>query len=80
MVMTEQAPLNSTSGSTGDSMPDQSDDRRDSAAERALAEAQTRRAEINRTSKEQPKELHGRNGPDPTRFGDWEVNGIASDF
>jgi hypothetical protein len=50
------------------------------AAERALAEAQARRAEIDRKSKEQPKELHGRNGPDPARYGDWEVKGIASDF
>jgi hypothetical protein len=50
------------------------------AAERALAEAQARRAEIDRKSREQPKELQGRNGPDPTRYGDWEVKGIASDF
>jgi hypothetical protein len=50
------------------------------AAERALAEAQARRAEFDRKSKEQPKELHGRNGPDPARYGDWEVKGIASDF
>jgi hypothetical protein len=50
------------------------------AAERALAEAQARRAEIDRKSQEHPKELHGRNGPDPARYGDWEVKGIASDF
>ena len=50
------------------------------AAERALAEAQARRVEIDRKSKEQPKELHGRRGPDPARYGDWEVKGIASDF
>jgi hypothetical protein len=51
-----------------------------SAAQRALAEAQGRRAEIDRKAAEQPKELHGRNGPDPARYGDWEVKGIASDF
>ncbi len=82
MTMIEKAPLNTTSGtaSTG-SMPDnEPNGRRDPAAERALAEAQARRAEIARTSKERPKELHGRNGPDPTRYGDWEVNGIANDF
>ena len=28
----------------------------------------------------QPKELGGRKGPEPTRYGDWENNGIASDF
>jgi hypothetical protein len=50
------------------------------AAERALAEAQARRAEFDRKSREQPKELHGRDGPDPARYGDWEVKGIASDF
>jgi hypothetical protein len=50
------------------------------AAKRALAEAQARRAEVDRKAKEQPKELHGRKGPDPARYGDWEVKGIASDF
>jgi hypothetical protein len=50
------------------------------AAERALEEARAQRAEIDRTSKQQPKELNGRDGPDPARYGDWEVKGIASDF
>jgi hypothetical protein len=27
-----------------------------------------------------PKEIGGRNGPDPTRFGDWEKNGRCVDF
>ena len=25
-------------------------------------------------------EIGGREGPDPVRYGDWENNGIASDF
>ena len=25
-------------------------------------------------------EVGGRNGPDPTRYGDWELKGIAVDF
>jgi hypothetical protein len=50
------------------------------AAQRALAEAQARRAEIDRLAKERPKELNGRRGPEPVRYGDWEVKGIASDF
>ena len=50
------------------------------AAQKALAEALARRAEIDRKSKEQPKEVHGRKGLDPARYGDWEVRGIASDF
>jgi hypothetical protein len=49
-------------------------------AERALAEAAARRAEIDRRVAEQPKELRGRQGPEPTRYGDWETKGIASDF
>ncbi len=27
-----------------------------------------------------PKESGGRNGPDPTRYGDWEKNGRCIDF
>ena len=38
----------------------------------------------NETDKEAPqtpqKEIGGREGPDPVRYGDWENNGIASDF
>jgi hypothetical protein len=49
-------------------------------AERALAEAAARRAEIDRKIAERPKELSGRRGPEPTRYGDWEAKGIASDF
>ena len=51
-----------------------------SAAERALAEAAARRAEHDRKAAEQPKESSGRGGLDPTRYGDWEVNGLTSDF
>lgn len=48
------------------------------AAQRALAEADERRrvAEENNL----PKELGGRDGPDPVRYGDWEKKGIAIDF
>jgi hypothetical protein len=48
------------------------------AAERALAEAAARRATA--AAPELPPELGGRDGPEPTRFGDWEKKGIASDF
>jgi hypothetical protein len=48
------------------------------AAQRALAEAQERRRKAQAT--ELPKELGGRNGLDPVRFGDWEKKGIAIDF
>jgi hypothetical protein len=50
------------------------------AAARALAEAQARRAEIDRKTSERPKESPAREGPDPVRYGDWEKKGIASDF
>jgi hypothetical protein len=50
------------------------------AARGALAEAEARRAELERKAKDQPTELNGRGGPDPARYGDWEVKGIASDF
>jgi len=50
------------------------------AAERALAEAAARRAERDRNPVDRPKEIDGRGGPDPTRYGDWEVKGLTSDF
>jgi hypothetical protein len=49
-------------------------------AERALAEAAARRAERERKAAEPPKEAGGRGGLDPTRYGDWEINGLISDF
>jgi hypothetical protein len=49
------------------------------AAERALAEAAARRAERDRRA-DQVKESGGRGGLEPTRYGDWEVNGLTSDF
>jgi hypothetical protein len=50
------------------------------AAQRALAEAAARRAERARTGPRPPEEIAGRGGLDPTRYGDWEVKGLASDF
>lgn len=50
------------------------------AAERALAEAEARRERGELVAAENPKEIGCRSGPDPARFGDWEVKGIASDF
>ncbi len=47
-------------------------------AQRALAEAEARRKAAVEPSL--PKEINGRPGPEPTRFGDWENKGIASDF
>ena len=51
-------------------------------ARRALAEAEERRrlADARRAANPPPKEIGGRKGPEPTRYGDWEKDGIASDF
>lgn len=49
------------------------------AAARALAEAEARRAAAAGAT-EAPRELGGRDGPEPTRYGDWEKKGIAVDF
>jgi len=50
------------------------------AAERALVEAAARRAVYDRASAERPQEIGRSKGLDPVRYGDWERNGIASDF
>ena len=50
------------------------------AAQRALAEAAARRAARDAAARDQPKELRGRGGLDPVRYGDWEKDGLASDF
>jgi hypothetical protein len=47
------------------------------AAQRALAEAKARREKL---APRPPKEVNGPSGPEPTRYGDWERKGIASDF
>ena len=48
------------------------------AAKRALAEAEERRQKAKEA--EMPKELGGRDGPEPVRYGDWEKKGLAIDF
>lgn len=50
------------------------------AAKRALAEAEARRAARDAEQAGRPREIGGRDGPEPVRYGDWEVGGIASDF
>jgi hypothetical protein len=47
-------------------------------AKKALAEAEARRRLAKTVA--MPRELGGRGGEDPVRFGDWEVRGIAHDF
>ncbi|MEN6541504.1 DUF1674 domain-containing protein [Parvibaculum sp.] len=56
------------------------------AAQRALAEAEERRraADAARAAAPAPREINGPKGleigAEPTRYGDWEVKGIVSDF
>ena len=50
------------------------------AAQRALAEAEARRQASAANARQMPKEYQGPKGPEPTRYGDWENKGIASDF
>ena len=45
------------------------------AARRAEEEAAARKA-----AEALPQEVGGPKGPEPTRYGDWERKGIASDF
>ena len=61
------------------SQPDrEKQERLNAAAQRALDEARERAKSTD--GKELPTELGGRDGPEPTRFGDWEKDGIVSDF
>lgn len=48
------------------------------AARRALQEAEERRRKHEQAAA--AREIGGRKGPDPARYGDWEVKGIATDF
>ena len=50
------------------------------AAQRALAEAAERRRLAQEAKAEAPREINGRGGLDPSRFGDWEIDGRAVDF
>jgi hypothetical protein len=64
----------------GPAVADAGHDEPGPAARRALAEAEERRRSgaLNRPAP--GKEINGRGGPEPVRYGDWEVRGIASDF
>ena len=49
------------------------------AGVRARVEADARRREA-ADAEARPKEIGGPKGLEPTRYGDWERNGIVSDF
>ena len=51
-----------------------------SAAQRALDEAKSRRDGYDKVQASLPREINGRDGTEPVRYGDWEVKGLTSDF
>ena len=55
-------------------------DKKSEQAKRALDEANKRRADKEPKYQKMPVEKKGRGGLEPTRYGDWEVKGITSDF
>ena len=50
------------------------------AARRALAEAEVRRAAYDTQQTKIPHEIGGRGGKEPSRYNDWEIKGLTSDF
>jgi hypothetical protein len=72
--MTEDPSLPATDESRGEHKP------LTPAAKRALAEAEARRKAAGANARPAAKEFQGPKGPEPTRYGDWENKGIASDF
>ena len=60
-----------------DAAPESGGRRLPPAARRALAEAAARRE---KAEPARPREIAGRGGQDPVRYGDWEVKGLAVDF
>ncbi len=67
----EQTVENATSDGKSDLPP---------AAKRALKEAEDRRRAEAEARRKAPREIDGRGGLDPVRYGDWEVKGLTSDF
>ena len=72
----------STTAENDNLAPEEGEEKRakplSAAAKRALAEAEERRQA--EQGAEPAKEIGGRGGPDPARFGDWEIKGRAIDF
>lgn len=71
-VPTLAAPLESKSRKRFEDLPP--------AAQRALAEAEARRKDIDEKQNLMAREIEGRGGLEPTRYDDWEIKGITVDF
>lgn len=48
--------------------------------ERPQPEESEPEVDQNEKAPQQPREIGGPKGPEPTRYGDWEKNGRCSDF
>ncbi len=46
----------------------------------AKAKVETKDKPSEKPAKEKPREIGGPEGPEPTRYGDWERKGICVDF
>ena len=61
-------------------MADKSNKPEDLIAETKRRSAETPGEKNPPASEPAPREIGGRDGPDPTRYGDWEKNGRCIDF
>lgn len=61
-------------------MADKSNISREDRLKLAKARAREEAAKRATKRKNMPPEIDGRGGEEPTRYGDWEVKGLASDF
>ncbi len=75
-----ETPANDQTGNVSDSGNTEEQRELPAAAKRALAEAEARRTARAEAAEAAPKEIGGKRGPDPARYGDWEKDGIVSDF
>ena len=72
--------ITTEAGQTGDTPAPEEKRPLSPAARRALAEAEARRKARDQEVRAAEREVGGRGGADPARFGDWEINGRAIDF
>jgi hypothetical protein len=76
----EKAAITAEAGQTEETLGSKEKRPLSPAARRALAEAEARRQARDQEARAAEREIGGRGGADPARFGDWEINGRAIDF
>lgn len=55
-------------------------DKKQSQQPQSVDGTEGRKSEDHAPTDRKPREIGGRNGPEPTRFGDWEKGGRCVDF